>query len=593
MKKTKSLFDFIYDLMRRRPLHALFILFLLVIQAVFVTVALVSIAPVIDLYQSPDLESATSLTIRIVGILESLSLPVNLKTLALVLIGITAVKNVALICIQYLLLKVQLSITAELSLTALKAIFATSWSYYAQLNQGVLLNTFTVELNRIWQMFYLVSRQIVNINQVLILSIVALAVSWQVTLISLFIASVFLLPLLSFSKRLNKLGKDNTDVSNEFASNLKEIVDGAKVIRGFGAEKKAIERYRAIFDSYRSINVSWRTLSFSQNMLNEPLGMLTLVVTLWMVDRYEIPTSSAIVAIWSIKSLLPVLTDTVSYRNIINGLIPSYDHVLNIRARALEAKLVTGSLSFDGFKRSLKVESLTFNYSNCLDSTPVLNGIDFQVEKGSTIAFVGRSGSGKSTLVDLLMGMNQPTDGVVLLDGVDLKEYDLASYRRFIGFVPQDPLLFNCSILDNIKFAKPDATVGEVEEAIRNAYAEEFVSSLPEGLNTTVGDRGLRLSGGQGQRLALARALVHRPQILFLDEATSALDSKSENFVKKAIKNIGERRGDITIISITHRLSTITNADQIYVMHNGEIVESGTHDELIRLDGHLVDMMKS
>jgi len=213
---------------------------------------------------------------------------------------------------------------------------------------------------------------------------------------------------------------------------------------------------------------------------------------------------------------------------------------------------------------------------------PVLKGITFTAAAGSTTALVGSSGSGKSTLVSLVMAFNRPVKGSIRIDGHDLDDLKLASYRSHLGIVLQDNFLFDGTVAENIRYGKPHASMDEVKEAARIAYCDEFVEEFADKYDTVVGERGVRLSGGQRQRVAIARAILADPRILILDEATSSLDSESEHKIQDALRTL--RRGRTTFV-IAHRLSTIRSADQILVLEAGEIVERGSHRELVQLGG--------
>ncbi len=238
------------------------------------------------------------------------------------------------------------------------------------------------------------------------------------------------------------------------------------------------------------------------------------------------------------------------------------------------------------FNKSIKIKDISFTYPN---NKPVINNLSLQIKKGQMIAIVGESGSGKSTLIDVIMGFNDPTSGDILIDETPLKKYDINSYREKIGYVPQGGELFNASVIKNIKWANEKATDEQVQHICKETYADSFIKSLPEGYETLVGDRGIRLSGGQLQRIALARALIRKPEILILDEATSSLDSKSEKNIQEAINKIVKKT---TIIVIAHRLSTILKADHIYVINHGRVVEEGNYKDLIALNGSFKRMIE-
>jgi ABC-type multidrug transport system fused ATPase/permease subunit len=213
----------------------------------------------------------------------------------------------------------------------------------------------------------------------------------------------------------------------------------------------------------------------------------------------------------------------------------------------------------------------------------VLRRLNLVIERGKRSALVGPSGAGKSTVVDLLVRLFDPQEGRIAVDGMDLRDIDLRSWRSRIGYVSQDTFIFSGTVRANIAFAKPSASQAEIEHAARLANAHQFIMELPQGYDTVVGDRGMKVSGGQRQRIAIARALICNPPILILDEATSSLDAESEQTVQQGIDAAAQDR---TLIVIAHRLSTIVGADIIYVMDRGRIVEVGRHDELLRKDGH-------
>ncbi|MBR4297069.1 MAG: ATP-binding cassette domain-containing protein, partial [Bacteroidaceae bacterium] len=238
------------------------------------------------------------------------------------------------------------------------------------------------------------------------------------------------------------------------------------------------------------------------------------------------------------------------------------------------------AVSVSGLKEEITFKDITFSYNG---TTDVLKDVNLTVKRGQTIALVGQSGSGKSTLVDLLPRYHDVTEGEILVDGVNVKSMRLSDLRKLIGNVNQEAILFNDSFFNNIAFGVENATLEQVQEAAKIANAHEFIMQSEQGYDTNVGDRGCRLSGGQRQRVSIARAILKNPDILILDEATSALDTESERLVQEALERLMKTR---TTIAIAHRLSTIKNADEICVLHEGRIVERGTHDDLLAKNGY-------
>ncbi|GAB4006434.1 hypothetical protein GCM10029992_57070 [Glycomyces albus] len=244
-----------------------------------------------------------------------------------------------------------------------------------------------------------------------------------------------------------------------------------------------------------------------------------------------------------------------------------------------------GKRAVDTVAGRITIERVSHRYHE--SETEAVREVSLDIEPGTTVAFVGPSGSGKSTLLNLVLGFSRPTSGRILLDGVDMQRLDLRTARRFISVVPQESVLFEGTVRENVAYGMGDAGEERIVPALRDANAWQFVRELPDGLDTVVGERGARLSGGQRQRLAIARALVRDPRILLLDEATSALDPEAEELVKEALGRL--MRGRTTLV-VAHRLSTIRRADRIVVLDQGRIIEQGTHGELLKASGRYAQM---
>jgi len=275
-------------------------------------------------------------------------------------------------------------------------------------------------------------------------------------------------------------------------------------------------------------------------------------------------------SITSITQSLGSLTNNAAGLDILNRTLESSDKEFRRKSGA----------SFNALTKEIEFRDVTLSYSP--DLKPALSNIDLKITKGQTIALVGTSGAGKSTLADMLIGLYPASSGELLIDGIPLVQLDLSSWQKRLGVVSQDTFLFNASIFDNIRFGNPGATMEDVEAASRKAQAHTFITELPMGYETVIGERGYRLSGGQRQRLSLSRAILRDPELLILDEATSALDTESEELVQQAIDQF---EGKYTVLVIAHRLSTIVNADVICVMEQGKIIERGSHAELIKMGG--------
>ena len=362
---------------------------------------------------------------------------------------------------------------------------------------------------------------------------------------------------------------------------IQEMISGIRLVKTTASEDKATHQFEQETQRYVKASVKNQKLVDLVPVLNEILAISALCAVLYVggnqvYDKELKPQElmTFLFALFSIMSPLAQLTNTPA---VIQKGIVAAETVFNIIDQQPTVK--NGNNSIHTFTSSITVDNLHFSYDG---NHEVLHNIHLNIDKGKTIALVGQSGSGKSTMSDLIVRLYDPNKGSICIDGINIKEFSLEEYRQLFGIVSQDSFLFNDTIAENICFGKNIISEDEMIYAAKMANAHDFIISLPMGYQTKIGDRGVLLSGGQKQRLAIARALVRKPQILIFDEATSALDAESEHLVQEAIHNLLHGR---TALIIAHRLSTIIDADCIYVFDNGSIAESGTHKELIEKGG--------
>ncbi len=430
------------------------------------------------------------------------------------------------------------------------------------------------------------------------------------TMLGYIIYMVYLSPMLSMALLLllpataliiGRIGKSLKKQSTEYSvasghslSQVEETLSSIKVIKVFGAEGQMLKKFEEVNRRiFKVLNSMTRRRDLA-SPLTEVMGVSVLCVILFIGgylvfhqtgDLQKADLFPFIATFGMIINPAKNLSNTVSSIQRGFGAIARVEEIL-MAPVAIEDK--PDALELASFTHTIEFKNVCFSYNE----KEILKNISFTVQKGQTVALVGSSGAGKSTLVDLVPRFHDVNSGEILIDGINIKDYKIASLRRQMSFVTQEPILFNDTIATNIALGTPTAPLTAIEKAATVANAHQFIIHKENGYDTVIGDRGNKLSGGEKQRVTIARAVLQNPSILILDEATSSLDTESERIVQDAIMNLTHHR---TSLVIAHRLSTIRNADKIMVMQHGQIIERGTHDELIAQNGFykkLVDMQE-
>ncbi|MBE6330679.1 MAG: ABC transporter ATP-binding protein [Bacteroidales bacterium] len=421
---------------------------------------------------------------------------------------------------------------------------------------------------------------------ILVIFTTLFAISWQLTLCVLLVAPLMIWGIGSITRNLKRRSKYTQQQWGEIMTELDETLGGLRIIKAFLAEQKMLRRFTVTNENYRKGTSGVAIRQSSAHPVSEFLGTAVIVIVLW-IGGYFILTQEVMNAgefIYYLVMLYMVINPlkefSKAFYQVPQGLasMERIDMILkaeNPITDPAEPKPLAN------FEQGIELRDVSFHYAN--SEVDVLKHVNLTVEKGKTIALVGQSGSGKSTLVDLIPRYHDVTGGEIFIDGKNVKDVRISDLRALIGNVNQEAILFNDTIFNNITFGVENATMDEVIAAAKIANAHDFIMEMPDGYQTCIGDRGGRLSGGQRQRISIARAILKNPPILILDEATSALDTESERLVQDALERLMKSR---TTIAIAHRLSTIKNADEICVLYEGEIVERGTHEELIAKGGY-------
>ena len=400
----------------------------------------------------------------------------------------------------------------------------------------------------------------------------------KLSFISLVLFPICIIPIAILGRKIRKASKSGQERLGDLLSVVQESFGGAVVVKAFQMEQAEKDR----FDGFN--NQIFRRLmqQTRARALNEPIMVFLASLAMSGVVVYAVlnDLSSATLIAFAIAmgQMYKPVKKLSNVQMRVQKAVPGAERIFEILDIEIDVQDAENAVALTSAIETVSFQGVSFAYAE----KPILKKVDLHASAGQCIAFVGSSGAGKTTLVNLIPRFFDVTAGKVLLNGKDLREYTLSSLRKQIGIVTQETILFNQSIADNISYGSPEATRTEIEDAARRANAHDFVTAMDEGYETVIGERGALLSGGQAQRIAIARALLKNPPILILDEATSALDTESERLVQGALDELMKER---TVFVIAHRLSTIAHADIIVVMDQGEIVEQGTHDELLAREG--------
>ena len=408
--------------------------------------------------------------------------------------------------------------------------------------------------------------------------------SWELASVVLVVLPLSAYVLIRVGKRIRRFSTRGQESIGSMASVLKEAFSGIKIVKAYGQEEKEEERFSLMNKAFRRVQVKSSQASALSSPMLEIIGSCGVAFIIWYGGGLVI---SGEMKFGEFSSFLTALFMAYAPVRKMSGANASIQRALAGGKRVFSVLDLDSELAKDEGKaflpvisRQLEFSNVSFSYEGAKERS--LDKVSLTVRVGEVVAFVGASGSGKTTLVSLVPRFYRPTEGKVMIDDMDIRLVDRSSLRRQIGIVSQETVLFDDLIRNNIAYGRPDACEEEIISAARAAYAWEFVERLPQGLDTFVGENGLKLSGGQRQRLAIARAILRDPPILILDEATSALDSESEKLVQQALTNLMKAR---TTLVIAHRLSTVQHADRLVVMNKGRIEEIGTHAELLQKGG--------
>jgi subfamily B ATP-binding cassette protein MsbA len=542
--------------------------------------------PVLTFIQDPNALRHPSMLFKVLILVGGfLHVPVNLATLlAMAFVPIVVRQLVYFWGAWYLALVQQRAVT-RLRSKGFGAIVRGDLSFIVAEGQGNLISLLTTQISRAGNAILQWVNQIASAITIAVYVALLLALQPLLTVFTVVAMALISIIIRGNVKRSRAYGGEASRLNNKAMSTVSERLGNIRLIKMRGQEDQETEHVTTVVRDLEMAGVRIAIARAAVEITVDPALMIAAFVIIYVgVSFFHITLASLGLFLFILLRLNQKTKDYSGGKQNLAAFVDSLDLVHATIGRAHEAhRIKGGKRRFEGLKDRIDMRDVGFSYEDETDERLVLRDVSLQIPRGSLTALVGRSGAGKSTLVDLIPRLRDATHGEVLLDGVPIREFDLRTLRRRVGFMTQDALLFNTTIRENLIYGLEREPADEqIERALEAAYCLEFVDEMPDRLETMVGDRGVRMSGGQRQRLALARVFLEDPDILILDEPTSALDSESEQYIQKALDRI---MGSRTVIVIAHRLSTVQRANTIYVLEGGVIVEHGTHQELLDLEG--------
>ena len=509
------------------------------------------------------------------------------------LVGAVILAITAQAITSFLLTKI-LSVQAQFLISELRAqvqkkVLSLPIRFFDNTKSGALVSRIMTDVEGVRNLIGTGLVQLVGGSITAIVSLILLLrISWSMTLFTLIPLAIFAVVALKAFKFIRPIFRNRGKINAEVTGRLTETLGGVRVIKGFNAEAQENKVFEAgVAKLFENVKKSLTATAFMTSSSTFLLGVATTGVM--GLGGYEIMNGSLSIGEFLTFTFLLglMIAPIVQMSNIGSQLteaLAGLDRTEELMNMTPESDEENRTIVLEDIKGDIVFDDVSFAYE---EDKEVLHNISFKAQSGDVIALVGSSGSGKSTIAGLAATFLNPQSGIISIDGKDVSKVNLNSFRKNLGVVLQDEFLFEGSIRENILFPRPNATKDELHAAVKSAYVDEFTDRFEDGLETLIGERGVKLSGGQRQRIAIARAVLANPKILILDEATSNLDTESEALIQKSLATLTEGR---TTFVIAHRLSTIRKANQILVIENGRIAEQGTHDELIAKEGRYYNL---
>ena len=516
------------------------------------------------------LEAAVRDALAYVGVSPSIAV-----LLVIVVLGIVT-KNSLLLIARKQIGYTAAQVTTDLRLALLRAVLTSRWEYFIQQPAGRMANAMTSEAMRAAESYVYGTTMFARLIEAMVYVVVAVLVSWKATIAAVFAGLMVLVVSYVLVKISRRAGKRQTQLLISLVGRLTDTLQSVKPLKAMAREELADS---VLASETSKLNRALQKEVFSKVVLQaiqEPLFVTLISIGIYVVlVQWVMPAPTVLMLVLLLGRMMGQMGKVQSWYQKMVVAESAYWSITGTTERAMDAKEISTGTKNPQLHNAVRLKDVEFFYG----TKSVLKKVTLTIPKGSLTTFTGPSGAGKTTIIDLVTGLLQPQAGEVLIDDTPLTQLDLKLWRRKIGYVPQENILLHDSVLNNLTLGDPDLSVEDAEYALRAAGAWEFVSEMPQGIHSTVGERGAKLSGGQRQRIMIARALTHKPELLILDEATSALDPKSETAICDTLQKL---RGSLTILAISHQPALVNAADNVYRLQDG-VIANVTEEEMTQM----------
>jgi ABC-type multidrug transport system fused ATPase/permease subunit len=577
IRKIWSLLRLFKDAFGKYKLELIVIVFLGFVSSFFEGVGISAVIPIFSFVSGQGGQSSDVITNFIKSAFGFFDITYTFRTL-IFLIGFLFVTRIfALFFVQYITARIVFGYERNMRNDLFRSTISSKWQFLVNQKVGHLDQMLITNTTNVSQFFGFFATLIIVASKTVMYTIIAVNVSLPVAILTLLVgllAFIFFQPLFSRNKLISADAEEQNRSIAHFAS---QHVGGMKAIKIMAIENEVAERASSFFEKVRQLYVNMTIVRGTTEMLIKIVGLA--FVGLVFVYMYKSPGfnfAAFAVVVYAINQIFSQIQAAQTQFHSVSAMIPYLDRsvsYMNDSRKMTEDEKGNSNFSFEN---KIELKDLSFAYP---ERGEVISKVNMEIKKGEMVGIIGPSGSGKTTIIDLILRLYSPTNGLVLVDGKDIREIELKRWRDYIGYVSQDIFILNDTIKNNIIFYDKDVSENDAIESSKLVNIHDFVMSLPNKYDTIIGDRGILLSGGQRQRIILARILARKPKLLILDEATSSLDGESESVIKEAIDDL---RGKTTILIVAHRLSTISSVDKLVVLESGKVTEVGKPDVLLK-----------